>query len=442
MKNLKHSAGAVICMIFLGIIINRAYAHDALTLTIAQSPDCPQGSTIHFIDNNNAGFVNTIQGTDCDGNLVNISILDKFGLLLHRDCKFTINNNRAHNDFSFLFIDSHDIPVAVIEGRENADYLVLEPLPTAYYELTNKIIFGMSEIDLTEFPNYDLSANARLKVDFVSTFDLAQQRYDLIYENGSYAMDFFVPNIAESSFALDAQDFATLYEKDYGLLEPYYEDFYKSNQPNKLLLSDFDFNRIDFTTFYSNKSVEEFLRLVEQSNKEFNLSQLDFESFMRSEFDERNFAVYNIFAFNLSDQDFKQLYCKDFKGVMPKTEKEFELCRQVIEDAIKAQFSNEQLEMLEKYSNITNDFEKEYLRVTPNPVSSTANIFYEVDKPARVLIRIYSSLGNEEAVVIDEFSMAGSKQISYNVLNLPNGVYVLQMIIDSKVISTRMIVAN
>lgn len=297
-------------------------------------------------------------------------------------------------------------------------------------------------MDLTEFPNYDLSESAKLNVDFVSTFDLSQQRYELTYQNGTYELDFFVPNIDDKRFALDGQDFSQLYEKDYGVLEPYFEEFYKSQTPKGALISDFDFQRIDFKDFYQSKSPEEFMKLVEKSNMEFNLSQLNFESFMHSKFDERNFAVYNIFAFNLSNQDFKKLYCKDFKGEIPKNDKEFELCRQIIEDEIKAQFSKEQLDMLEKYSNITNDIGKEYLRISPNPVSSTANIFYEVDTPARVLIRIYSSLGNEEALVVDEFSMPGSKQVSYNVLNLPNGVYVLQMIIDTKVISTRMIVAN
>ncbi len=442
MKNLNIIASAVFLMIFFGIFIIKTHAQEALTLSIAQSSDCSKGVIIHFIDTNNDGFVNIMQGTDCNGNIININVVDKFGLMAHKDCKFTIGNNRSHHYFSFLFIDANDIPVAVIDGREKADFLVIEPLPTTYYELSNKIIFGLSEIDLTEFPNYDLSASAGLQVDVVSTFDLTQQRYDLMYQSSIYQVDFFVPNLSDNRFVLDGQDFTQLYEKDYGVLEPYYREFYKSQTQSGTLLNDFDFESINFSDFYKSKSPEEFLKLLEKSNREFNLSQLNFEVFMQREFDERNFAVYNIFAFNLGNHDFKQLYCKNFKGVIPKSDKEFKLCRQLIEDAIKAQFSKEQLEMLEKYSNISNDLGKEYLRINPNPVSASANIFYEVDSPSRVLIRIYSSLGNEAAVVVDEFSMPGSKQVSYNVLNLPNGVYLLQMMVDTKVISTRMIVAN
>ncbi|MCO5250388.1 MAG: T9SS type A sorting domain-containing protein [Candidatus Kapabacteria bacterium] len=282
--------------------------------------------------------------------------------------------------------------------------------------------------------------NTDLNVGFITfDFDLSQQNFLQLYTE-HYEFDYYVPNNKGISITLEEIEFELLYDKDYTFLEDVYNKFYEMNSQQSGV--HFDFSRIDFTDFYKTKSIDEFEKLLEKSKTEFNLANIDFASFMKNGFDESKFGVYNIFAFNLNDQDFKHLYCTAFDKALVATKGEFKLCREMIEDAIKSQFSSEQLAMVEKFSQIENDTEKVYLRVSPNPVSSVANIFYEVETISQIVIRVYSCVGYEEAVIVNEYSAPGSKQVSFNVSSLSNGVYVLQMIMDSRAFSTRLIVAN
>ncbi len=199
--------------------------------------------------------------------------------------------------------------------------------------------------------NTSLNAmNLDLRQDFItSDFDLSKQNFLQFYTE-HYEFDYFVPNNEGISFRLEEQKFELLYDKDYTFLEDVYNKFYEMNSRQSGV--HFDFSRIDFTDFYKTKSIDEFEKLLEKSKFEFNLANIDFASFMKNGFDESKFGVYNIFAFNLNDQDFKHLYCSAFEKPLAITKGEFQLCRQMIEEAIKSQFSSEQLAMVEKFSQI------------------------------------------------------------------------------------------
>ncbi|PKL86485.1 MAG: hypothetical protein CVV22_03160 [Ignavibacteriae bacterium HGW-Ignavibacteriae-1] len=386
----------------------------------------------YFLDQNNDGFADAIEGVDDNGNPRKVDVLDKLGIFKHKKVHLKPEYN------TIIFYDSDGEPLAMLDYNEVMNYFLIKPTTLFSFNDQTKINFGIMEIDLTEFPNY--SMNLDLRKDFInSDFDLSKQNFLQFYTE-HYEFDYYVPNNKGNSITFEEQEFELLYDKDYTFLEHIYDEFYEMNSRQSGI--HFDFSRIDFTDFYKTKSIDEFEKLLEKSKFEFNLANIDFASFMKNGFDESKFGVYNIFAFNLNDQDFKHLYCSAFETPLAITKSEFLLCREMIEEAIKSQFSSEQLAMVEKFSQIENDIEKVYLRVSPNPASSVANIFYEVETISQIVIRVYSCVGHEEAVIVNEYSAPGSKQVSFNVSNLSNGVYVLQMIIDSRAFSTRLIVAN
>ncbi|MBE2189347.1 MAG: T9SS type A sorting domain-containing protein [Candidatus Kapabacteria bacterium] len=401
-------------------------------LTINLSPNSYDSHTIYFIDENNDGFADGMEGLDELGNTVKLKVLDKLGIFKQKNLKV------KPELITYFFYNDESESLAMLGYNEVMNYFLIEPTTLSNYYNQSKLIFGMLEIDLTEFPNYSLHQD--IEQDFInSDFDLTKQSFLPFYAD-NFKFDFYLPNNESKVSTLGDQDFEMLYDKDYTYLSDVYDEFYEMNSRQSGI--DFDFSRIDFTDFYKSQSIDEFEKLLEKSKMEFNLANVDFASFMKNGFDESKFGVYNIFAFNLNDQDFKHLYCTAFDKDVLNNKREFQLCRQLIEEAIKSQFSAEQLAMLEKFSQIENDYAKVYLRVSPNPASTIANIFYEVETISRIVIRVYSCVGHEEAVILDEYAAPGSKQISFNVSNLSNGVYVLQMIIDSRAFSTRLIVAN
>lgn len=426
---IRHAIQVIALSLVIPLALN---SQERLSINLSPNSYDSHTNTIYFIDENNDGFADGMEGFDNSGNPVKFKVLDKLGIFKHKNLKV------KPEVITYVFYNDKGESLAMLGYNRLMNYLLIEPTTLSNYYNQSKVIFGMLEIDLTEFPNYSLHQD--FEKDFInSDFDLSKQNFLQFYTD-NYKFDFYLPNNESKTIALGQQDYELLYDKEYTFLADVYDEFYEMNSRQSGI--QFDFSRIDFTDFYKTKSIDEFEKLLETSKMEFNLAAIDFASFMKTGFDERNFGVYNIFAFNLSDQDFKHLYCTAFDKEVTKNKGEFQLCRQLIEEAIKAQFSAEQLAMVEKFSHIENGFDKVYLRVSPNPVSSVANIFYEVETISRIVIRVYSCVGHEEAVIVDEYTAPGSKQVSFNVSNLSNGVYVLQMIIDSRAFSTRLIVAN
>lgn len=63
----------------------------------------------------------------------------------------------------------------------------------------------------------------------------------------------------------------------------------------------------------------------------------------------------------------------------------------------------------------------------PNPFNNSSVIIYSIPKPSQVLIKIFNTLGEEVATLINEEESAGSYEIEFNAQNLPSGIYFCQM---------------
>ncbi|MBM2816416.1 MAG: hypothetical protein HW421_3178 [Ignavibacteria bacterium] len=75
----------------------------------------------------------------------------------------------------------------------------------------------------------------------------------------------------------------------------------------------------------------------------------------------------------------------------------------------------------------THDATVPNLSLNPNPANDFLNISYSIPEPAAVSFSITNSLGNELA----KFNGNGDNQVSYNIENLPSGIYFLRMNVGS-----------
>jgi hypothetical protein len=63
----------------------------------------------------------------------------------------------------------------------------------------------------------------------------------------------------------------------------------------------------------------------------------------------------------------------------------------------------------------------------PSPFGSTTNIIYTLSHPAEVKIHVYDLLGKDVATLAETNAGAGSHTIEWNALNIPAGVYFLEL---------------
>ena len=66
----------------------------------------------------------------------------------------------------------------------------------------------------------------------------------------------------------------------------------------------------------------------------------------------------------------------------------------------------------------------------PNPFNSSATISYSVEKPGRVVVRVYDLLGREVGVPVNEKRTAGVHSVVFDAAGLPSGVYFYRMQVD------------
>lgn len=76
-----------------------------------------------------------------------------------------------------------------------------------------------------------------------------------------------------------------------------------------------------------------------------------------------------------------------------------------------------------------NDFEFVLYQNYPNPFNPVTNIRYSIKKPDYVSIKLFDVIGNELAVLVDEFKNPGEYEIQLNArkLNLSSGIYFYQL---------------
>ena len=59
----------------------------------------------------------------------------------------------------------------------------------------------------------------------------------------------------------------------------------------------------------------------------------------------------------------------------------------------------------------------------PNPFNSSTQITYELPKASHISLRVFNTLGQEVAVLVDEEKPAGKYRVMFNAGNLSSGVY-------------------
>ncbi len=59
----------------------------------------------------------------------------------------------------------------------------------------------------------------------------------------------------------------------------------------------------------------------------------------------------------------------------------------------------------------------------PNPFNPTTNITFELNNAEQVLLRVYNSLGQEVATLVNEFRNSGEHSVSFNADGLTSGIY-------------------
>lgn len=78
----------------------------------------------------------------------------------------------------------------------------------------------------------------------------------------------------------------------------------------------------------------------------------------------------------------------------------------------------------------------------PNPFNPTTRIPYGVAARSRVRIAVYTILGKEIAVLLDDVKDPGTYTVSFNATSLPSGVYFYQMTAGNTVQTRRMMVVR
>ena len=63
----------------------------------------------------------------------------------------------------------------------------------------------------------------------------------------------------------------------------------------------------------------------------------------------------------------------------------------------------------------------------PNPFNPSTRIAFELPASARVSLKIYNSLGQELATLVDEEKRAGRHEVKWDAANMPSGVYLCQL---------------
>ncbi|HSD62293.1 MAG TPA: T9SS type A sorting domain-containing protein, partial [Ignavibacteriaceae bacterium] len=59
----------------------------------------------------------------------------------------------------------------------------------------------------------------------------------------------------------------------------------------------------------------------------------------------------------------------------------------------------------------------------PNPFNNSSVIRFSIPKPSQVTLKIFNTLGEEIETLVNEEKPAGTYELTWNIVNLPSGVY-------------------
>lgn len=90
-----------------------------------------------------------------------------------------------------------------------------------------------------------------------------------------------------------------------------------------------------------------------------------------------------------------------------------------------ASFSNNGVTGVEDNDNVVKDYllEPNY----PNPFNPSTNITFRMPEAGEVELKVYDALGNEVAVLIDEYRAAGTHTATFHAGNLASGLYIARI---------------
>ncbi|HPN34358.1 MAG TPA: T9SS type A sorting domain-containing protein [bacterium] len=75
----------------------------------------------------------------------------------------------------------------------------------------------------------------------------------------------------------------------------------------------------------------------------------------------------------------------------------------------------------------------------PNPFNPATKINYTIDKPGRVMLKMYNVLGKEMATLVDEVQSAGAYSVTWDASTLPSGVYIYTLQSGSQIMSKKLL---
>ncbi|GAB4290003.1 MAG: hypothetical protein Kow0098_08270 [Ignavibacteriaceae bacterium] len=75
----------------------------------------------------------------------------------------------------------------------------------------------------------------------------------------------------------------------------------------------------------------------------------------------------------------------------------------------------------------------------PNPFNPSTTISFQIPEQAQIKLSIFNSLGEQIAILLNEFMPAGNYQISWDAADLPSGIYIYRLQAGSKILSNKML---
>ncbi|MEP0861213.1 MAG: T9SS type A sorting domain-containing protein [Ignavibacterium sp.] len=78
----------------------------------------------------------------------------------------------------------------------------------------------------------------------------------------------------------------------------------------------------------------------------------------------------------------------------------------------------------------------------PNPFNPTTIISWQSPKAGHQTLKVYDILGNEVAVLVDEYREAGRYTVEFSATQLPSGVYIYRLSVGDFVDVKKMIVVK
>jgi hypothetical protein len=83
-----------------------------------------------------------------------------------------------------------------------------------------------------------------------------------------------------------------------------------------------------------------------------------------------------------------------------------------------------------------------YVNAFPNPSNTSCTIVFRLDSVSKINIELFDMLGNRLPIINNEDLNIGWQDITFDTSNLPNGIYLYKVSIDSKSVTKKLMVSH